>query len=274
MSVSGMGRVLSAMSVAGLALLCLAYGNFAPAVDPIPSSFPHPELWEYGSAAILIAASFGLFVRRAAGVSAAAIGAFELVWVAVRARPMLSQPQSVGLWYAVAEALGPLAGAWVMWVSLRGGSIGSMAPALSGNRALRAARVLFGAACVVYGAAHFAYAAYTANMVPAWLPSPLALVYLTGVAHAAAGVGLVFGIFPRLAATLEATMLTLFGVLVWLPSFFAHPPPAWAPSVQTRFSEIFINFLLAGSAWIVAGSLRSGPWVLAQTVTRSAGSAR
>jgi uncharacterized membrane protein YphA (DoxX/SURF4 family) len=137
---------------------------------------------------------------------------------------------------------------------------------MTGDRALRVARVLFGAACVVYGAAHFAYVTFTASMVPAWLPGRTSLVYLTGACHAAAGLGLLIGILPRLAATLEAIMLSLFGVLVWLPSFFAQPAPEWAPTAQIRWSETFLTVLLAGSAWIVAESLRSARWGFAPTV--------
>jgi uncharacterized membrane protein YphA (DoxX/SURF4 family) len=255
MRIIGIGHILFGASVAGLAVLCLAYGSFAPALDPIPASFPASEFWEYGSAISLLAASVGLFFARTALVSAAVIAFFEFVWLVVRARPVFSEPLSVGSWYGVAEALGPLAAVWIL-VSLRRRLDASPPTRMSGDRALRAARVLFGAACVVYGAAHFAYAAYTASMVPSWLPGPMVVVYLTGAAHAAAGFGLILGILPRLAATLEAIMMILFGVLVWLPSFFAHPAPKWGASAQTRFSEIFINFLLAGSAWIVAESLR------------------
>jgi uncharacterized membrane protein YphA (DoxX/SURF4 family) len=141
--------------------------------------------------------------------------------------------------------------------------------AMTGDRALHVARVLFGAACVVYGAAHFGYATLTATMVPAWLPCRTGLAYLTGAGHAAAGLGLLVGVLPRLAATLEAIMMSLFGVLVWLPSFFARPAPEWAPSTQIQWSETFLSFLLAASAWIVAASLRSTSWGFAPTAKRA-----
>jgi len=123
----------------------------------------------------------------------------------------------------VAEALGPLLGAWILCAMLRRQNGAASATAMTGARAHLVARVLFGAACIVYGAAHFSYAKCTASMVPAWLPSRLAIAHLTGVAHAAAGVSLLVGILPRLAATLEALVLSLFGVLVWFPSFLARP---------------------------------------------------
>jgi uncharacterized membrane protein YphA (DoxX/SURF4 family) len=252
------GRALFGISVAGLAILCLVYGNFSPAVDPLPDLLPWPKFWEYGSGVTLLAASAGLFFASTALASAIIIGVCETIWAAARARPIFHEPLSVGSWYGVAEALGPLVGVWILYALLRR-EHGAPVSAMTGDRALRVARVLFGAACVVYGAAHFAYAAYTAKMVPAWLPSRMAIVYLTGAFHAAAGFGILFGILPRLAATLEAVMLTLFGVLVWFPSFFARPVPDWAPTMQIRCSETFVGFLLAGSAWIVAESLRNTP---------------
>jgi uncharacterized membrane protein len=184
------------------------------------------------------------------------IGAFELVWMATRARPLFLGPVNVGSLYGLCEAMGPLIGAWILHALLRRRDGTSSVAAVTGDRALRVAWFLFGAACVVYGAAHFAYAAYTAAMVPAWIPGRMGIVYLTGACHAAAGIGIIIRFLPRLAATLEAIMMGLFGVLVWLPSFFAQPRPGWASPAQVQWSETLLTFLMAGSAFIVAASMR------------------
>lgn len=267
MRISGFARALFAISVAGLAMLCLVYGNFAPLVEPLPPWLPRPEFWAYGSGAILLAACAGLFLARTALASAMIIGAFDAAWTVARARPVLLKPLVVGSWYGVAEALGPLLGAWILYALLRRKYGAPAVTLMTGDRALHVAQILFGAACVVYGAAHFAYAEYTAKMVPAWLPDRTGIAYLTGAFHAAAGLGLLFGVLPRLAATLEAAMLSLFGVLVWLPSFFAQPMPDWASPMQVQWSETFVSFLLAASAWIVADSLRDTRWGFARTLT-------
>ena len=52
-------------------------------------------------------------------------------------------------------------------------------------------------------------------------------------------------------------MMSLFGVLVWMPSFFAHPVPDWATPPQNQWSETLVTLLLAASAWLVAASLAS-----------------
>jgi uncharacterized membrane protein len=235
-------------------------------LEPFPALLPWPEVCVYGLGAILLAASAGLFFARTALASAIIVGVYESVWVVTRARPVLLKPLIVGSWYGFGEALGPLVGAWILYAVLRRQYGAPSVTVMTGHRALHVARVLFGAACVVYGAAHFAYAKYTAAMVPAWLPGRTGIVYFTGAAHAAAGFGLLVGVLPRLAATLEAIMLSLFGVLVWLPSFFARPVPEWASSTQNQWSETFVTFLLAASAWIVAASLRSTPRGFAPTV--------
>ena len=51
-------------------------------------------------------------------------------------------------------------------------------------------------------------------------------------------------------------MMSLFGLLVWVPSFFAQPRPDWATPPQNQWSELVVNLVLAASAWIVATSVR------------------
>ena len=131
---------------------------------------------------------------------------------------------------------------------------------IASERAVRAAQVLFGLNCVFYGWSHFAYADYTASMVPTWLPSRLGFAYFTGLGHIAAGIGIIVGILPRLAATLEAIMMSLFGLLVWVPSFLAQPRPEWATPPSNQWSELVVNLVLAASAWLVAASLKNRPW--------------
>jgi uncharacterized membrane protein len=247
MRISGVGHGLFAVSIAGIALLALIYRDFAPLVSPLPASLPWRDFWAYASGAILLAASGGLLFTRTAAASTALVGAYGLIWLVSRARVLIHAPLGIGTGYGIAEALEPLIGAWILWELLRRQSSGG---------ALRLSHVLFGLACVIFGAAHVAFAPFTAAMVPSWLPGPMALAYLTGAAHAAAGLALVIGLLPQLAATLEATMMTLFGVLVWLPSFFARPAPEWAVSPQNEWSETCLSFLLAASAWIVAASLK------------------
>lgn len=45
------------------------------------------------------------------------------------------------------------------------------------------------------------------ELVPTWLPLRVSWVYLTGAGHVAAGLAILIGVVPRLAAVLEAATL-------------------------------------------------------------------
>lgn len=245
--VAGPGHVAFAVAVAGLGVLNLVYGDFAPQWQSVPTWFPWPHALAYVSGVVLLAGAIGVLIGRIASRCAIALTAYLLIWVVVRAADLLPKPAGIDRWYALAEALGPTVGALLL-------------TSLAGLRTTRVARILFGASCIVFGLAHFAYADFTAHMVPAWLPARRVLAYATGAAHAAAGLALVSSVLDRLAATLEAIMLSAFVLLVHVPSLGASPAPEWAPSSQARWAELLLALVMAGAAGIVARSLRERPW--------------
>lgn len=249
MHIVRLGRGTLAVASAALAVWSFAFGHFA--VQSLPDWMPWREPWVYGSALVLLVASVGLCFSRTALPGVLAFGACQAVGAAICVPGIVSQPRSIGAWYPLCEALTSLAGAWVLYALLRRQSRES-ATGMAGEHALRVALVLFGLTCVFYGWSHFLYADYTASMVPNWLPDHLQVAYFTGAAHIAAGFAIVFQMLPGLAATLEAIMMSLFGLLVWVPSFFMVPRPAWARQPPNQWSELVVNVALAAAAWIVA----------------------
>jgi uncharacterized membrane protein YphA (DoxX/SURF4 family) len=259
MRIIGPGHALFAICAASIAIVSIAYGDFAPMWRSIPAWIPARDIWLHGSAVVLLAASAGLCFSRTALPSLLAIGAYQAIWAVAGVPPILSHPLSIGSWYGLSEASSTLSGAWILWATLRWRSQASEMP-IAAKHVVRVAQVLFGLTCIFYGWSHFAYADYTASMVPAWLPVRPVFAYLTGFGHIAAGIGIAVGILPRLAATLEAIMMSLFGLLVWVPSFLAQPRPKWAGTPQNQWSELLVNLLLAAAAWIIADSLRTRSW--------------
>jgi len=259
MGIVGFAQRLFAIASASLAVLSLTFGDFAPGGQSLPTGIPWREAWVYGSALLVLAASAGLCFSRTALTSVLTIGAYLAAWAVVCVPQIFSKPLSIGGWYGFCEALSSLLGAWILYATSRWNSRGSEIP-IPVERAVRAARALFGCTCVFYGWSHFVYADYTATVVPTWLPGRLEIAYFTGLGHIAAGIGIAVGILPRLAASLEATMMGLFGLLVWVPSFFVQPTPAWATPPQNQWSELVVTLVLTASAWIVAASLRHRSW--------------
>jgi uncharacterized membrane protein len=224
MRIVGLVRGLVAVASASLAVLSLTYVDSAPLGQALPAGIPGREIWLYGSALLLLGASAGLCFSRTALPSVLIIGAYEAAWTIACTPQILSNPLSVGAWYGFCEALTSLVGPGLVYVTFRLRAPGFEMPIFT-EPAGRAARVVFGLTCVFYGWSHFAYAGYTASMVPTSLPGRLGFAYFTGLAHMAAGAGLVVGILPRLAAILEALMMSLFGFLVWVPTFFMQARP-------------------------------------------------
>jgi len=85
---------------------------------------------------------------------------------------------------------------------------------------------------------------------PAWLPYRLSFAYLTGAGHFAAGLAMLSGIIPPLAATLEASMITSFVLLVHIPGVRAEPHS------RLQWTMLSVASALAGAAWLMAVSLR------------------
>ena len=256
----GPAHVGFAVGISGLGVLCLVYGDFAEQWQSVPRWLPWPRGLAYGSGAILLAGGMGLLFERTAARCALALTALQLLWVLVRGAGVVPHLTSIGPWQGFCEGLAILTGSWILWASLARAGDPLRIRLLDGEHAMRVARLLFGASCVVFGLAHFAYADFTAEMIPRWLPARLWLAYLTGACHVAAGLGILSSLVARLAATLEALMLSSFVLLVHVPSIAVAPPPGWAPSPQIQWTELLLASVLAASAGIVATSLSDRRW--------------
>ena len=99
------------------------------------------------------------------------------------------------------------------------------------------------------GLSHIVYVKATADLVPTWLPYREGWAYLTGAGHIAAGLGVLFSIFPRVAAMAEAGMIGVFTILVWAPRVAAEP------KARLPWTAFFISWAIASGAWAVAQSI-------------------
>ena len=244
----GLGPVAFALAMTGLGVLALIYGDFALQWQPVPTWLPLRLEVAYLSGLVLLLAGIGLFIRRIAARCALALTLVLLLcWVLPQLIKVASVGISIGSVLGLCETLAVTTGGWLLWASLsrRGGA--------------RIARCLFAVSCVVFGLSHFVYAGFTAGMIPHWLPLHLGLAYATGAGHLAAGLAILVGIQARLAAALEALMMSSFVILVHIPSLIATPSPDWAPTVRIQLTALCWASALAASAWVVARSLREPP---------------
>ena len=89
--------------------------------------------------------------------------------------------------------------------------------------------ILLSALFVFAGAMHFVIPGSYASIVPGWVPFPMAMVYLTGVAEVAGGVGLLLDRFRRAAAAgLILLLVAVFPANIqMLQDAIAANAPGW-----------------------------------------------
>jgi uncharacterized membrane protein len=266
MRVLGLDHLLFAAGLAGLGVLSLFSGDFAFVWQPVPAWVPWRESLAHVSGVLLLAGGIGMLVKPTARTSALVMTIYMLSWVLLLQAPRAVQaPLNVGSWMGFAENSWLTCGGWILFVSLAGPG-DRLSLKFAGG--MRIARFLFAVSCLELGLSYFVYAEGTASMVPAWLPDRLGFAYLTGAGHFAAGVAILFAIFPRLAATMEAIMISLFVLLVHLPGVASEP------ASRLKWTMLFVATALAGSAWAIARSLRDASWGWARTPPEASSAVR
>jgi uncharacterized membrane protein len=175
---------------------------------------------------------------------------YLLLWLLLLKLPHVVMAPLVEVnWLGFGEIAVISAGGWVLFAADRGRRESSNLKFATGESGMGIARVLFGLALIPVGLSHFVYVPQTIAFVPAWLPFRAGWAYLTGAGHIAAGLGVLFGVVPRLAAMLEAGMIGVFTALVWVPLVVR------TPTSQLEWTGLLISWTIGAAAWVVAGSL-------------------
>ena len=251
-----LSQKLFAVAFIGLGVLCLLYGNSSLVFQAMPHWVPGRGYWIYVCGALMLTSGTGLFFARTAVLASGVLLIYLLLWLLLLKVPILvSAPLVIGSWETFAETATLLAGAWVIFASLSGQEYSRWVKFAVGESGVRLARVLFGIALLLFGLAHFGYLKYTASLVPAWLPWHVGWVCVTGAGYMAAGLGILFRIYPRLAAALTTGMMCVFQLLIWIPKVIAMP------TSQEQWSELLVGWAFAFSAWVVTDSYRGVPWL-------------
>jgi uncharacterized membrane protein YphA (DoxX/SURF4 family) len=243
-------QMLFALGMISVGILTLVYGyEILLFSAPPPAWIPWLKAVGYASGIIMLGTGAGLLFDRTARVSIRILLPFLLLWTLSRVPVAVADPGREISWFAVGEIAVLAAGAMVLFARLGGLRVGSKAQRAMSEYGLRITRILFGFSLVTYGLAHFfEFAAHTVSLVPPWLPFRTAWADLTGAGQIAAGLGVVFSIFPRLAAASEAAMLSIFTILVWVPAIVTKP-------TESNWVEFLFTFALAGASWVVAESI-------------------
>lgn len=249
-------RAFFAATMIGLGILGLVYGDFALVWQRIPIEYlPGREYFAYASAAVELLCGIGLMIGSTTTLATRVLFVFLLLWVVLLKLPaVVMVPQMEATWLGFGEIAVILSGACCLFARDAGRFEREHLAFIVGDRGIRYARVLLAISLPMIGLSHFVYGKETAAYVPAWMHVPLAWAYLTGAGSLAAAAGILFGVWPRLAATLEAAMLGVITLLVWGPRLFAMPPD------RTSWTGFTISSAIACGVWVVADTYREVPW--------------
>jgi uncharacterized membrane protein len=240
---------LFAVGMIGLGILALVYGDFALVWQPVAPWVPGRTALAYLSGLIMLFGGAGLLFDATMTWSVRVLFPYLIVWALLKVPALVVAPKIEGVWLGFGELAVLLAGGWTLFAVFARLREKSLLTFATGENGIRIARILFGVFVIPIGLSHLIYTKETANLVPAWLPFRTGWAYLTGVGQMASGFGVLFSVFPRVAAAAEVGMISLFTLLVWFPAILA------APKTRLPWTAFFISWAIAAAAWVVAQNI-------------------
>jgi uncharacterized membrane protein len=233
-------RVFFAACLIALGITGLVNGDFALVWQNVPAQVPGRTILADICAAMEVAFGIGLLWQRALAWTCRLLLPYMLLWLVLLEIPgIVHAPLDAGAWGSVGEIAIITAGAWYLF-AMHAGAGDARAP----RWLLIVALPMIGVEVIVD-----AIQAGERIMQP-WLqvlPDPMAWACFTGACSIAAALALLFGVWPRLAATLEALMLGLIAVAYWAPALHTG---------RTATTAFIISLLIAAGVWVVADSYR------------------
>ncbi|HEX3129113.1 MAG TPA: DoxX family protein [Thermoanaerobaculia bacterium] len=252
--IASAGHAAFATTMIALGIMGLVTGDFGQIWQPVPKWVPGQVA--YLCALLSLGCGIGLLWRRSALLASRVLFASLLIWLLVLRLPNLfyQTPLVLVAWTFGSTAV-MVAAAWVLYSWFADEHDRLRLGFITGARGLRVARTLYGLSLIPFGLAHFMYLDATTVLIPSWLPWHVAWAYLTGAAFIAAGLAVSFDVLARLAATLSALQMGLFGLIVWVPRMVAGTVNDF------QRGEFIATCALTAGAWVVADSYRGTPWL-------------
>jgi uncharacterized membrane protein len=257
-------RAVFAAVLIGFGVISLVYGSSSEIWEPIPTILPGRPALIYLCGLIELATGVGLLMDRYVVSACRILLPFLLLWLVLLKLPELFiAPQSMLSWASFGEMAAICAGGWCLFAAHSGAWEQQHLRFAVGEHGIAIARVLLIIALPLMGLSHFIYHDLTASLVPRWMHFSMGWTYLTGAASIAAAAGMLFGIYPRLAVSLEAAMIWFITLLVWVPRLLS------SPTDQGYWTEFIVSCAIAGGVWLVADTYRTVPWLAVGKATQA-----
>jgi uncharacterized membrane protein YphA (DoxX/SURF4 family) len=246
---------LFAIGLIGMGALGLVYGDFAMVWQPVAQWFPGRTALAYASGVLMVTCGLGMFFEATTAWALRIVLPYLVIWQMLKFPALVVAPKIEGVYLGFGELAVLLAGGWTLFARL-GDLDGTRFAWAGGERAVRVARYYFAVWIIPIGLSHMLYLKPTLDLIPPWLPGKVFWAYLTGLGQIASGLGVLFGVLPRLAAWAEAAQISLYALLIWLPAILLgnrNLGPSFANADRRlSFTAFFITWIIAAGAWAVA----------------------
>jgi uncharacterized membrane protein YphA (DoxX/SURF4 family) len=245
-----LGRILFGVAMVGFGVIGLVFVEFVHNLQPVrafvPTSTPGYGVMAILNSVFLIAAGLAIMANIRTQSATIALAVWLASWIVLLQVPsafvnprLLRSP-----WWIRMFELVVFTGAAMI--------LAARASEPVRERWVRVGRIMFGVSLPVFGVLHLVYPDSVARLVPPMFPWPMFWAYFTGSANLAAGIAIVAGVLPRLAAYSAAAMYGTYALTLHIPRQFMDHPPGYQPGGAT---STFIAIGFCGAALIVAGSM-------------------
>lgn len=230
-----LGRHVYGLAAIGFGVCALVWRDFGAL-----GGVPYPAILIEIAAAVAILGGVAVQWPRATRVGALALGLLYLIFALLGLPFIVAHPLVYYGYGNFFEQFSFVAGAMIVY---------AYSDPIASAWTARLAQIgyySFGICVLSFGLEQYFYLHATAGAVPTWIPpGQMFWAVATSIAFALAAIALLTRLMARLASRLNAAMIAVFGLLVWLPALFADPHsfPNWSESVETLG--------IAASAWIV-----------------------
>jgi uncharacterized membrane protein len=241
-------RLLFAAALVALGITGIVNDEFALDWQSVPAYVPERAVLAYVCGAAEVLAGLGLLWRGTLRPACRFLLPYMLLWLlALEVPPAIHAVRDAGSWGTVGEIAIITAGVFRLFglhAAPRNGNhvLTSRGAMLAGRWILVFALPMIGMEVLLQGS--------TYKLPPwlGWLPHSVDWVYLSGIGSVAAGLAILFGVWPRLATRAEAVMLAVVTVWFWGP--YLH-------TGHTAATAFIISSLIALGVWL-NGSTYSG----------------
>ena len=254
------GRVFYAICLAVQGVLQLLYGDFRPAILPKwPSQIPALAICARLAGAALLGACIAIVISKRGREVALVLGGLFLASVLLFQLPytLFVSPRSINpfSWGGPFNALVMAGCSFVVAASYPEGvrNTERRYSLLRGlEKVMPFGRILFCITILRFGIGHFLHTKHDAALIPGWIPWHIFWTYFTGAALVGSAAAVIAKVKLRPIASLLATMLFLWVVMLHIPRAIADPYSGQGNEIESAahaLADSGTALLIACSAW-------------------------